>query len=276
MGASPVISERRARQRGARLRAAAATALLAGWVCWCASANVSVPLNCAARQVVAPVTIDGKLDEWEEAQPVLLAGESHWRPAQPEAEYGGSSDVAARFYAAWDRNRLYLAIEAYDDDLAPPGDAEDMLQGDCIIVAVDARNNATQGYDEDDSEFGFAYTPAGPYSWRWFPLKRAGRPSPVKVAVVREVKPGAVKAGIPPIKLTYEIAIPWSELHGATPGEGEALGFDIVVNDADGNRRYGWLEWTSGILGIKDPSRFGNIVLTVTAPPAPEQPAPAP
>ena len=245
----------------------------------CVSANTSIPLNYSAPQMLAPVAIDGKLDEWRGVEPILLAGEARWKPARPGEAYGGPSDSAARFYLAWDKSNLYIAVEAYDNDLSPPESAEKMLDGDCIIVAVDARDDASQGYREDDSEFGFAYTAAGPVTWRWFPSDRAGALYSAKVAVVREVKPGALAAGMPPLKLTYEIAVPWFELADTRHDVGGVSGFNLAINDVDEGRRHGWLQWTPGIMGVKDPSRFGNIHLAgplSAAPPQPPEETPAP
>jgi hypothetical protein len=245
-----------------------------------ASANTSIPLNYSAPQLLAPVTVDGRLDEWRGVGRILLVGVARWKPARPGEEYGGSRDSAARFYLAWDNSYLYIAVEAYDNDLTPPESAEKMLDGDSIIVAVDARDDAAQGYAEDDSELGFAYTTAGPMSWRSFPSDRAGPLYSAKVAVVREIKPGALAAGMPPIKLTYEIAVPWLELGEVRHEAGGVFGFNLAVNDVDEGRRHGWLQWTAGTMGLKDPSQFGNVHLAgpLSAPPGPppeEAPAPS-
>jgi hypothetical protein len=240
-------------------------------------ANGAVPINYLAREMAAPVTVDGKLEEWSRpfalrgagpersrtkgVEPVLLMGAACWEPARAGETYGGLKDSAARFYVARDHDNLYIAVEVYDNDLTPPGAGASLLEGDCVVIAVDARNDAGQGYREDDCEFGFAYAASGALAWRWFPGERAGPLDSAKVAVVREVKPGALAAGVPPLKLTYEMSIPWSELPGASREQGGAFGFDLAVNDVDGGRRHGWLQWSPGLMGIKDPSRFGNIRL---------------
>ena len=246
---------------------AAAVALIAAGR---AAANVAVALDHPAHETLAPVTVDGKLDEWKGTRPVLLVGAARWEPAREGQTYGGPKDCAARFNLAWDRSNLYIAIEAYDDDLTPPVEGANMLEGDCIVIAIDARDDASQGYDEDDSVLGFAYTTAGALAWRWFPSERAGPLDSAKVAVVREVKPGALELGVPPLKLTYEISIPWSELPGVSREPGAAFGFDLAINDVDRGHRHGWLQWSPGLMGIKDPSKFGNIHLTdpLLAPPA--------
>jgi len=235
-------------------------------------ANIEVALTYRAPEMTAPVTVDGKLDEWAAVEPLILTSAAHWEPARSGETYGGPKDCAARVYLAWDRDHLYLAVEAYDDDLAPPTEGAKMLDGDCIVIAVDPRDDGGQGYREDDCEFGFAYSVRGALAWRWFPSERAGPLDAAKVAVVREVKPGALAEGVPPIKLTYEIAIPWSELPGPSGVEGKILGFDLAIADVDGGRRHGWLQWTPGMMGIKDPSRFGSIKLVGPALPPPEKP----
>jgi hypothetical protein len=65
--------------------------------------------------------------------------------------------------------------------------------------------------------------------------------------------------------LVYEIRIPAAEL-GADPlAEGREMGFTMLVNDADGEGREGWVEWTPGIGAFKEPDSFGMIRL-VTVP----------
>jgi len=256
--------------RRALLPAATTAACIAALAASLAHPNPAVRLSVSAPEMTAPPTIDGKLDEWKGIEPVVLADAAHWLPARPGETYGGPGDCAARFYLAWDATNLYLAVEAYDNRLAAPADGAKMLEGDCVVVAIDALNDASQGYREDDSEFGFAYAPTGALTWRWFPADRAGLIRGARVAVVREVKPGPLAPDVPRIKLTYEIAVPWSELPGMMPEAGAVFGFDLVVNDVDAGRRHGWLQWTPGLMGIKDPSQFGNVRLSVPLPP-PEQ-----
>jgi hypothetical protein len=265
---------RQRRHIRSRLRPTAIVAAIALLAAGRAGANTRVPFNCLAHKMTTPVTVDGRLVEWQGLPPVLLMHRNRWEPASQGETYGGPADAAVRFYAAWDAANLYLAVEAYDNDLIPPTEAGDMLDGDCIVVAIDARNDASQGYRADDAEFGFAYARPSALTWRWFPSDRAGFFRPAKVAIVREMKPAALEAGVPPIKLTYEVAVPWHELPAIAREPGRTFGFDLAYNDADSGRRHGWLRWTPGLMGIKDPSRFGNIHLADPLPPPEAAPTP--
>jgi hypothetical protein len=258
--------------RRSLLRSAATAMCFAALAVTGADPNPAVRLTYPAPQVTVPPTIDGKLDEWKGVEPVVLADAARWMPARAGETYCGPGDCATRFYLSWDASSLYLAVEAYDNKLVPPSDGAKMLEGDCVVVAVDALNDASQGYREDDSELGFAYASAGALTRRWFPADRAGPIRAARVAVVRELKPGALAPDVPRIKLTYEVAIPWSELPGMTPEVGAAFGFNLVVNDVDASRRHGWLQWMPGLMGIKDPSRFGNIRLSGPLPPPQQAP----
>ncbi|UCH33088.1 MAG: beta-galactosidase [Armatimonadota bacterium] len=258
-------------RRGTALRVAVLGLCLAAAI-RPASANIAVLLNYSAREMPAPITVDGKLDEWQGVEPVLLAGEAHWEAARPGEAYGGPGDAAAKFYLAWDDKSLYVAVEAYDDELSPPSDASRMLEGDCVAVAIDARNDAGQGYGEDDSEIGFCYSSTGALTWRWFPTERAGPVYSAKVAVVREVKPGALDAGMPPLKLTYEASVPWFELPRVQHETGRVFGLNLAFHDVDDGRRHGWLQWSPGMMGIKDPSQFGNAHFAGPLPARPPEP----
>src|SRR5690606_1983045 len=52
----------------------------------------------------------------------------------------------------------------------------------------------------------------------------------------------------------YRIELPWS-VTGIDP-EARTFGFSVLVNDADGDGRTGYLEWGSGIGASKDPSQY--------------------
>jgi len=105
-----------------------------------------------------------------------------------------------------------------------------------------------KGYDGNDVEIGLALTKSGPQAFLWFP--RPARPCP-------EVEVSVKRAG----NLTvYEASIPW-KLLGLRPSAGTRLGFSLTVNESDTGEFEGWLEWTPGICGGKDASKFGALTL---------------
>lgn len=104
-------------------------------------------------------------------------------------------------------------------------------------------------YDDDDFEIGVAGEPGAAQVDCYFP---AGDSCPVLAAI------GAVEGG-----RVYEI-----DLHGAALGD--VVGLSILVNDADGLGREGWLEWTPGVGYTKDPSLFGDVILLAKGATVPE------
>lgn len=212
-----------------------------------------------APRFPAPPQVDGDLTEWRRV-PVLSLGPECAR----SADYGGSADCSALARFAWDDTHLYLACEVTDDELATLRNARELgslWRYDSLQVAFDAAYDArTPGYGADDYEYGFGLTPTGARAYRWV----AGNNLPVGdvptigVAVVRDDDAKSTR---------YEVAIPFKELVPFSPAR-PVCGMSIVVNDSDQRRpERGWLEWTAGIAGAKDPSVFGQLRL-VDAPPS--------
>ncbi|MGO1411179.1 MAG: carbohydrate-binding protein, partial [Microbacterium sp.] len=70
----------------------------------------------------------------------------------------------------------------------------------------------------------------------------------------------------------YRVELSWSAT--GLSAESEAFGFSILVNDADGEGRTGYLEWGSGIGESKDPSQYNPmLVVERDGEPSPKQPA---
>jgi hypothetical protein len=64
---------------------------------------------------------------------------------------------------------------------------------------------------------------------------------------------------------TFEIVIPWSELKGEVdwnPAEDAQIGFNVQINDNDGDGRLGAIAWsTSENIAHKNPSALGTVSL---------------
>jgi hypothetical protein len=58
----------------------------------------------------------------------------------------------------------------------------------------------------------------------------------------------------------YELAIPWGAARSTAPSPGSTIAFTMLVNDEDGGGR-GYVEWTPGIGGTKDATKFGKLQL---------------
>ncbi|MBI2299231.1 MAG: hypothetical protein HYU66_09880 [Armatimonadetes bacterium] len=215
-----------------------------------------------APRFAGPPRLDGELGEWGRVPALVLGADS-----ARSARYGGTADLSAVCRWAWDDKALYFAAEVHDNRaefLLDASALSGLWQFDSIQMAFDAAHNArTPGYDRDDYEYGFGLTAAGPRAYRWatgndLPL---GDVPNVSLAVKRDDAAQLT---------TYEIALPWTDLVPFSP-RNPVCGMTLIVNDNDGDGpQRGWLEWTPGIAGPKDPSAFGQLQLLDQPPAATE------
>jgi len=204
------------------------------------------PRTVAPLSQPAPV-VDGDLSEWAAAGFERL-GPAHW--VGLEEGYAGLEDLSAAFGLRWTPSDLYLAVSVQDDEHSNSAQPADLWQGDSVQVAFDLGMEGGQGYDAvNDHELGFALLPGGSDRWRWASPAGAGAVG-AEVAVRREGN-----------TTSYEARIPSFELPQLVLAEGAVFGFSLLVNDADGGERNGWLEWTRGIGSAKLPGAFGVVAL---------------
>jgi len=207
-----------------------------------------------AGAVPAGFKADGDLAEWADATPVAI-GEVQEQRDMPG--WAGPDDCSGRWYAAWDQDNLYFAAAIRDNVHVQKTDtvhAGDIWRSDSIQLAIDAAGDAKPSsnvpqYDNvNDYELGFALGAEGPLDWIWVnPGDQPGQANFKQLAVVRDET----------AKVTYyEAAIPWSILKLPGSPEGRWIGFNVLVNDDDGESRRGWINWAPGIGNWKDPSLF--------------------
>ncbi|SDD63882.1 Polygalacturonase [Paenibacillus sp. UNCCL117] len=235
--------------------------------------GVAVPLAAsvnfmAAAKASAPPVIDGELgEEWSDAMPFVLNQERQYKRVNAgTVPWGGTDDLSAVGYTKWDQTHLYVAAVVKDNVHKQGAEDGAAWMGDSLQFMVDpGRLNGpgSSGY----SELLFALSDTGQLvRWRWAAVsgKPIGELTNSQAGIVRDETTGLT---------TYELAIPWTEL---LPGTGQSppplIGFSFLVNDDDGPGRHGWLEYMSGIGTGKNPSLFGELLLSE----APQSPAPHP
>lgn len=196
----------------------------------------------AYRVEMAP-TIDGDLADWGNASGLRIGPESSANLKQ----YAGEEDLSGVVHFAWDDTFLYFGAEVTDQTHSQPHKHKDLWQSDCIQLALRPSGPARHPSYDGVHEFGLALTPVGPELWQWVPQERVVPDG--RLAVFRHNA-----------RSTYEAAIPW-HLLGFTPLVGVSLGLSLTLNDDDGSGFRGWLEWSSGVCGTKDASRFGVLDL---------------
>jgi hypothetical protein len=205
----------------------------------------------------AAVTLDGALDEWGDAVFVSLqAPDDFVSMDHPPTD---AADIACRFALLWDSGALYFAVEVTDDLHDNASSADLIWLGDSVQAAFDMALNGGTEYDgTDDFELGWARTDGGDVGTRF----AAPPAAPADASELAVAGSGGA--------LTYEVRIPAASLGSAGFVEGGQMGFTMLVNDADGEGREGWIEWTPGIGAFKEPDAFGVLRLVIEAAPEPE------
>ncbi|OGS21141.1 MAG: hypothetical protein A2252_05825 [Elusimicrobia bacterium RIFOXYA2_FULL_39_19] len=201
---------------------------------------------------VTPPSIEGKIDEWKNVEPIEL---NTSQTALNYKNWKGPEDFSAKIYMMWDYECLYVAAEVIDAAHMHKYDGEDVWNGDCVQFAFDGFNDRSKDtYKQDDVEMTMALTPKGPQLFCHYSQDES------KYALVKNAKVSVVR--FEKEKITrYEAAIKWDELQPLLPVLEGAAGFDTIVQNAtaDGTDVYGWLQWTEGIANSKATHQFGNV-----------------
>lgn len=200
--------------------------------------DVDAALDAAHRTIV----VDGVLDDLDDLTPVVLAGQD--AEAGALAALAASDDQSARFWYTWDDDNLYVSIEVTDDVHDQPAAGANIWQGDSVqfTVAGGAPGAATAWH-----ELGLALTPVGPQLYRWLAVGEGpGTVAGSQVAVQRDEDARTT---------VYEAAVPWVRLGGVNP-DSALVSSALIVNEADGAGRDGYLAWGGGIAAEKDSAQF--------------------
>ncbi len=198
------------------------------------------------------ITIDGKLDDWTDVQPVVVNDMTPECVKYTKGKYNGADDCSAELRFAWDEKFLYIAAKVKDDKHFQKTRGASLWSGDCIQFALVDGGPLPQSRWQDVSiikEFAIAADSNGPYIYSWC-TKEHGLMANPNIAV---------NGGDG--EIIYEAALPWEHVNVSKPTSGKKLGVSFVVADNDGGGLRGWLEWTPGIFNNKDGSAFGCLTL---------------
>ena len=204
-----------------------------------------------ARRLAAPVTLDGRLDEWEELSPALIESEEQVKLFGAD-EWNGARDSSALVYAGWQAGKLYFAIAVTDDKLVQRNRT---YVDDCVELFFNTDLSAGR--------------------------KRVFGPNAYQVVLPPEVDERSEKTveinptggkGLTADKVEYasaasgdgyvvEVAIDAAGLEGADLTNGAMIGFDAAVDDSDNGMRKAQLIWAGAESNHRDTSRFGFLLL---------------
>jgi len=172
---------------------------------------------------------------------------------------GGPEDLAGRVALQVDDANLYLAADVTDDVHSQPFHRALYWKGDSVQIALaPTAERRSNGYGEHDHELGFVLKDGRPVVWRWEGCR--GQP-------LGELTSARLAARREKGRTIYEAAIPLTELMPMVPGLWRRVGFDVVINDHDGDSvgRKSRLELCFGAMTRgKHPDRFASLVLPVS------------
>jgi len=146
--------------------------------------------------------------------------------------------------ALWDESNLYVLVQVNDDQLNKAN--ANAWEQDSIEVFVDENNAKTTYYEADDGQYRVNYDNETSFN-------------PESIAEGFESA-----TAVDGTNYVVEVKIPFKTI---TPGDNVKIGFDVQINDAkDGSRISvaNWNDMTGN--GYQDPSVFGILTLTRTAP----------
>jgi|GEM_PF-2940011 len=204
---------------------------LLGLAALCLPARHSAASELICPRVPAAPILDGRLDDWQPLPGAAVNTQEAWQNAAAAfAEYGGPQDLSAEIRIAWDNSALYLALDIRDDVLVRVRSASDIgTRGDSVVISLADAGGA------DPNQFAIVLLRTASLVWRAQPSARAGEIRTINRAVLAS----PLEAGT---QLTYELAVPWSELTPMRPLPGTEFTLTISVCDDDGAGLEGCLE----------------------------------
>jgi hypothetical protein len=211
----------------------------------------------SALQILHAPALDGTLEGFAESEPLQLDHEDQYR--RSEQPYGGPDEFSATATVNWNDEGLFLAVDVVKPEVfardpgSPPlrlDNEPDEIHSDGIQVYL------TLPYDE--SVIGILVVPSAEQG----------------ALIARGIAGTAgssemVRGGWQPTESGYRITAAISPPGWSTMRSGEAIGFDLLVNEmqSDRLRRAGQLVWSGGggwvwLRGDRqDPARFGTLEL---------------
>lgn len=199
-----------------------------------------------------------RIDSESGMKPVIeIASEGHY--SSVGGSWGGPSDLSAISNVQWDDEQLYVTVNVQDNTHHQTWTNGDIWQGDSLQLGIDlSRKDGSAS--ENVNELGFALNSQGSVSkWRWRAPTgvAAGALSHVTANITRDEDTKQTK---------YELAIPFSELHGShlAFNPADVIGLTLLVNENDGAGRSGFIEYNQGVGTSKDATQFGDLHLLST------------
>jgi len=193
-----------------------------------------------------PITLDGKLEEWQGAFVTPV--------------HAGHPDFANRggqFLFLWDDQNLYIGLRCLDQKPAHVAPDDRVYDGDAVEFYLDTRRGDPLGAAQ--------FTP-GTLHMFWTPFTGTEVKPRMQVRnlpVFRDFKlQGAEVAGQKtPWGYTAEFKLPWALFPNFTAKAGEVLGIDCELCSSDGGARVDRTFVYSSPQSVSTPATFGRVQL---------------
>lgn len=206
-----------------------------------------VPAFIPIRQGDTPASPIGSVESRSDIYP----------PSDPWVPWSGPSDLSAKIFASWTREKLLLKIEVTDDFHFNKFN-ESTYRGDSIQIGIDPENNGTfhlssaaRPLAPDDIEFGIALGNDGK-------LYRSSSFGSTEICADGEF---TIRRNEEKKTTVYEIAIPWKKLK-VVPVSGMLFGMSLVIfdDDSDMGQTY-FAPVGEGVAGSKNPGFYRKFIL---------------
>ena len=189
----------------------------------------------------SPLKVDGRKDG-------LYTGNTQQITKLTVGEVDSRADLSGNWTSAYTEEKIYVLVTVQDDTLR--NNSVNTYEDDGVELFFDGNNAAGSTYDADDRQFIVGWNDGNTIT-----NYTTGEVDGAEV-FVRDVAGGYV----------VEVAIPWALL-GVTPADSLTIGFDVQINDDDGDEadvdRDGKLAWAGNEdIGWQNPSVFGLLTLS--------------
>lgn len=212
-------------------------------------ADCCVVLYAENKPVIDGVVSEG---EWKDDIHLMILEGREYVDKPSVGTYDGNEDLSADIVFEWDEENLYMLAKVTDDVFHVESVGSGIWRDDSIQIGLSYGGIANPELDLF-TEIGFALTPDGPLIQRYSNEEGA-------TGITEKGTTNITRTGTTTI---YEVCMPWSELiiDDTVLSGGSAVRFNMIVNDNDGNGRWGWIEYGEGIGLEKDGSLFGRMRL---------------
>lgn len=179
-----------------------------------------------SRQTDQPLKIDGDLSGKEWSSPVVLDNREQISYGE-KASWAGTDELSALVYSRWDKDNLYFGIDVKNKDMIVTPKESDLCNASSVELFLDT--------GEDKDIFDNNYTERCVQ----FVFSPACKDYPLRIIISKEGRGKKMdKEGIEAVsRLTtdgyqMEIKMPVRKLDLDQLSKGEAIGFNVSINDA--------------------------------------------